>query len=332
MANLSILISWKSLSRLPKDFNSKDLSETDYVQPCHGHEYILKGSLLLETSLSFRSHNTTSSRNSKVFSDIISSSGDDSNSPVITRKNRSWTPFDELDEYKVYRARITGEIASKGTPNVSTHATVKRRVSIDGNEELLIHLYVALDLDILMHDDSKISWMTACFVSTFRRLGSGESLSNTGDLLGINQSFLSQITRRSVEAMEERGLHLLRWPFTVTEIEEIKSNFEKICGLPNYCGSIDDARIAMTLQQWTDQMVFSPIAMASYSLSKCTLADYNKPYSATGAVAQIALARLKEMWKIFMGITSSRSRDVVTDSFEQKFGSPNEDYTDVVQE
>ncbi|KAG6760260.1 hypothetical protein POTOM_036767 [Populus tomentosa] len=96
----------------------------------------LKGSPLLETSLSFRSHNTTSSRNSEVFSDIISSSGDDSNSPVIRRKNRSWTPFDELDEYKVYRARITGEIASKGTSNVSTRATDKRRVSIDGNEEV----------------------------------------------------------------------------------------------------------------------------------------------------------------------------------------------------
>jgi hypothetical protein len=108
----------------------QDLSETDYVQPCHGHEYILKGSLLLETSLSFRSHNTTSSRNSKVFSDIISSSSEDSNSPVIRRKNRSLTTFDELDEYKVYRARITGEIASKGTSNVSTHATDKRRVSI----------------------------------------------------------------------------------------------------------------------------------------------------------------------------------------------------------
>jgi hypothetical protein len=108
----------------------QDLSETDYVQPCHGHEYILKGSLLLETSLSFRSHNTTSSRNSTVFSDIISSSSEDSNSPVIRRKNRSLTTFDELDEYKVYRARITGEIASKGTSNVSTHATDKRRVSI----------------------------------------------------------------------------------------------------------------------------------------------------------------------------------------------------------
>jgi hypothetical protein len=42
--------------------------------------------------------------------------------------------------------------------------------------------------------------------------------------------------------------------------------------------------------------------MASYSLSKCTLAEYNKPHSATGVVAQIALARLKEMWKIIHGV------------------------------
>uniref|UniRef100_A0A3N7FNI3 SOSEKI DIX-like domain-containing protein n=1 Tax=Populus trichocarpa TaxID=3694 RepID=A0A3N7FNI3_POPTR len=124
MANM---YSWSSKRRYKNGFVWQDLSETDYVQPCHGHEYILKGSLLLETSLSFRSHNTTSSRNSKVFSDIISSSSEDSNSPVIRRKNCSLTTFDELDEYKVYRARITGEIASKGTSNVSTHATDKRR-------------------------------------------------------------------------------------------------------------------------------------------------------------------------------------------------------------
>nr|TKS16844.1 hypothetical protein D5086_0000016750 [Populus alba] len=59
------------------------------------------------------------------------------NSPVIRRKNRSWTPFDELDEYKdLTGPGITGEIASKGTSNVSTRATDKRRVSIDGNEEV----------------------------------------------------------------------------------------------------------------------------------------------------------------------------------------------------
>ncbi|KAL3579205.1 hypothetical protein D5086_020709 [Populus alba] len=232
------------------------------------------------------------------------------------------------------------------------------------------HEFIVL-LDILIHDDSKITWMTVCFVSTFRRLGSGESLSNTGDLFGINQSFLLKLP----------GDLWKQWK---------KENFKEWSW-----GSINRG------------LRFSPIAMASYSLSKCTLAEYNKPHSATGVVAQIALAWLKEMWKIIHGVmwlpgknrlpriifvcrllhnivihmedkvldelpsshqhdtdyrqqiceTASktgivmrenflstflenhhlqhslpRSRDVVTDSFEQKFGSPNEDYTDVVQE
>ena len=36
--------------------------------------------------------------------------------------------------------------------------------------------------------------------------------------------------------------------------------------------------------------------------------------------------------RIFAFLGVKGSRDVVTDSFEQKFGSPNEDNTDVVQE
>ena len=113
----------------------QDLSETDSIHPCGGHEYILKGSLLLETSQSFR-YDTTSSRTSKVFSDIISSSSEESNSPAIRRKNRSWTTFDDLEEYKVYKAKITGEIASEGTHNVSTQTDDNRRVKIDGTREI----------------------------------------------------------------------------------------------------------------------------------------------------------------------------------------------------
>ncbi|KAL3581511.1 hypothetical protein D5086_015843 [Populus alba] len=93
------------------------------------------GSLLLETSQSFR-YDTTSSRTSKVFSDIVSSSSEDSNPPAIRRKNRSWTTFDDLEEYKVYKAKITGEIASEGTHNVSTQTDDNRRVKIDGTREI----------------------------------------------------------------------------------------------------------------------------------------------------------------------------------------------------
>ncbi|KAJ6717835.1 PROTEIN UPSTREAM OF FLC-LIKE ISOFORM X1 [Salix purpurea] len=142
MANL---YSWSSKRRYKNGFVWQDLSETDYIQPCHGHEYILKGSLLLESSLSLRSQSTTSSRTSKVFSDIIINSSEGSNSPVNRRTSRSWTTFDEVDEYKVHRAKITGEIASMGASNVSKHTIDRRRVNIDGNEELGHELLAAIE-------------------------------------------------------------------------------------------------------------------------------------------------------------------------------------------
>ncbi|XVF83602.1 hypothetical protein PTKIN_Ptkin16aG0502600 [Pterospermum kingtungense] len=80
-----------------------------------------------------------------------------------------------------------------------------------------------------------------------RRLSSGESLSIIGDTFGMNQSTVSQVTWRFVEAMEERGLHHLNWPSTEAEMEQIKSKFEKIRGLPNCCGAIDITHIVMTL-------------------------------------------------------------------------------------
>lgn len=80
-----------------------------------------------------------------------------------------------------------------------------------------------------------------------RRLSSGESLSVIGDTFGMNQSTVSQITWRFVEAMEEKGLHHLTWPSTEAEMEQIKSKFEKIRGLPNCCGAIDITHVVMTL-------------------------------------------------------------------------------------
>ncbi|KAL5066736.1 hypothetical protein RYX36_017623 [Vicia faba] len=80
-----------------------------------------------------------------------------------------------------------------------------------------------------------------------RRLSSGESLSTIGDSFRINQSTVSQITWRFVEAMEERGLCHLSWPSTEMEMEVIKSKFENIRGLSNCCGAVDSTHVMMTL-------------------------------------------------------------------------------------
>ncbi|KAL3732181.1 hypothetical protein ACJRO7_028938 [Eucalyptus globulus] len=80
-----------------------------------------------------------------------------------------------------------------------------------------------------------------------RRLSSGKSLSNIGESFGMNQSTVSQITWRFVEAMEDKALPHLRWPSEESEMEQIKSKFEKIRGLPNCCGAIDTTHILMNL-------------------------------------------------------------------------------------
>ncbi|KAK1271255.1 hypothetical protein QJS04_geneDACA023683 [Acorus gramineus] len=80
-----------------------------------------------------------------------------------------------------------------------------------------------------------------------RRLISGKSFVSLGVSFGMNKSTVSQITWRFVEAMEERGLHHLRWPSTETEMQNIKSKFEKIRGLPNCCGVIDTTHIMMCM-------------------------------------------------------------------------------------
>ncbi|VFQ81237.1 unnamed protein product [Cuscuta campestris] len=72
-----------------------------------------------------------------------------------------------------------------------------------------------------------------------RRLSSGESLSVLGDSLGIARSAVGQITWLFVEAIEERGLHHLRWPSLEEDVKGIKDRFESVRGLPNCCGAID---------------------------------------------------------------------------------------------
>ncbi|TXG49717.1 hypothetical protein EZV62_025592 [Acer yangbiense] len=216
-----------------------------------------------------------------------------------------------------------------------------------------------------------------------RRLSSGESLSNIGDSFGLNQSTVSQITWRFVEAMEERALHHLQWPTTEAEMENLKSKFEKIRGLHNCCGAIDITHIVMNIPAvdpsnnvWLDrEKSYSMILQAivdpemrfrdiitgwpgslndalvlqnsgffklaeegkrlngkKLQLSEGTelreyivgdtgfpllpwlftpyhgkglsdnQAEFNKRHSATRMVAQMALARLKEVWRIIHGV------------------------------
>ncbi|EEF37577.1 conserved hypothetical protein [Ricinus communis] len=91
-----------------------------------------------------------------------------------------------------------------------------------------------------------------------RRLASGESQVSVGAAFGVGQSTVSQVTWRFIEALEERARHHLKWPDS-NRMEDIKSRFEALFGLPNCCGAIDATHIIMTLpavetsDHWCDQ-------------------------------------------------------------------------------
>ncbi|XP_065861111.1 protein ANTAGONIST OF LIKE HETEROCHROMATIN PROTEIN 1 [Euphorbia lathyris] len=91
-----------------------------------------------------------------------------------------------------------------------------------------------------------------------RRLASGESQVSVGAAFGVGQSTVSQVTWRFIEALEGRAKHHLKWPDS-DRLEDIKSKFEILFGLPNCCGAIDATHIIMTLpavetsDDWCDQ-------------------------------------------------------------------------------
>ncbi|XP_041000421.1 protein ALP1-like [Juglans microcarpa x Juglans regia] len=287
-----------------------------------------------------------------------------------------------LDWWDDFSQRITGPLSQSKNPN--------KFESVFKISRKTFNYICSLVRDNMMARPSNFNGINGKPLSlndqvavALRRLSSGESLSSVGESFGMNQSTVSQITWRFVEAIEERGIHHLCWPSTEVEMEELKSKFQKIRGLPNCCGAIDITHIMMTLPTmdstddiWLDhekncsmilQAVVDPemrfrdiitgwpgslsddlvlrssgffklseegkrlngkevelsqgkelreyiIGDAGFPLLPWLLTPYqgrglldfqsefNKRHFATRMVAQRALARLKEMWKIIQGV------------------------------
>ncbi|XP_020225759.1 protein ALP1-like [Cajanus cajan] len=153
------------------------------------------------------------------------------------------TPFDWWHHFSL---RISGHLAqSKNIEKFESIFKISRKtfnyICSLVEEDMLARASNFVDLNgkrLSVNDQVAIA---------LRRLCSGESLSTIGDSFRMNQSTVSQITWKFVEAMEERGLHHLSWPSTEMEMEEIKCKFENIQGLSNCCGAIDSTHIMMTL-------------------------------------------------------------------------------------
>lgn len=106
------------------------MTENDFIYPTHGHEYVLKGTELLQTSLSCRYYE-------KVSPEIkaeTKNSSEDCNIPVIVRRrNQSWSSFNP-SEYKVYKDDRAAEKAGKST-DAATQTENKRRRRRTAREE-----------------------------------------------------------------------------------------------------------------------------------------------------------------------------------------------------
>ncbi|PON75304.1 hypothetical protein PanWU01x14_042710 [Parasponia andersonii] len=132
---IASMYSWSSKRSYKNGFVWQDLSENDLIYPCQGHEYVLKGSQVLESSLSFRSFESTtssfsSSSSSSIFSRETNSPGGEHSdvdpSTIIRRKHQSWGSFDDLREYQVHKPKTTKELAGRAT-NASTQTDEKTR-------------------------------------------------------------------------------------------------------------------------------------------------------------------------------------------------------------
>ncbi|KAF2295993.1 hypothetical protein GH714_035580 [Hevea brasiliensis] len=130
---MASMFSWAAKRSYKNIFLWQDLSDDDLIHPCQGQDYILKGSLLLETSLSFRSNDSISSSTSRRSSERLTTSSEDSNSPVARRKNHSWSSIDGIDEHRIYKVKSSGELTRKGS-NVSTQTDDNRRMKMEIEE------------------------------------------------------------------------------------------------------------------------------------------------------------------------------------------------------
>lgn len=99
----------------------QDLSENDFIYPSHGHEYVLKGTRLLESSLSFRSTETACSETNS-FGDLDQLRLSD----VLRRsKNRSFTSLDDLNPTRTITYRAKKIVGDLGATNASLDASTQ---------------------------------------------------------------------------------------------------------------------------------------------------------------------------------------------------------------
>ncbi|XP_055801485.1 protein SOSEKI 5-like [Solanum dulcamara] len=109
---MGYLFSWSCKRSYKNGYVWHDLSENDLIHPTNGQDYVLKGSELLETSISSRFCEISLPESQKSSDENRDSS---SSSTTTRRRNQSWSSFENpQQEYRLmYKCESGREIAGK---------------------------------------------------------------------------------------------------------------------------------------------------------------------------------------------------------------------------
>ncbi|TMW82012.1 hypothetical protein EJD97_007065 [Solanum chilense] len=132
---MGYLFSWSCKRSYKNGYVWHDLSENDLIHPTNGQDYVLKGSEILETSISSRFCEISLPELQKSPSSDENRDSSSSSSTTRRRRNQSWSSFENpQQEYRlVYKCESGREIAGKfmsataAAADAATQTEEKRR-------------------------------------------------------------------------------------------------------------------------------------------------------------------------------------------------------------
>jgi hypothetical protein len=152
------LYSWSSKRSYKNGFVWHDLVEEDFIYPAHGHEYVLKGSELVNSS-SFR---LLENQNQKPV--------EESDSPVIARRRNR-----EIEEEKINEISELNSDEISPPPSDSSPETLESLMKADGR---LVVLEPAAEIPASsrLRGSSVLMQLIACGSMSFRDCGPGAQM------------------------------------------------------------------------------------------------------------------------------------------------------------
>ncbi|KAK3028826.1 hypothetical protein RJ639_038653 [Escallonia herrerae] len=121
---MSDMYSWSSKRSYRSGYVWHDLTEDDLIRPTNGHEYVLKGSELHQSSLSITPREKVSPQNLLEASTPSEHTGDIA---AVFKRNQSWSSFDNPPEYRVYRSESSRGFAGVAAADAATQTDEKGR-------------------------------------------------------------------------------------------------------------------------------------------------------------------------------------------------------------